>query len=365
MMNKKKLIIFILHDAKTGGSEYSTICIANSLANDTSNFNVEIIFINMVGELLHLIDKKIIIHDLSKTRILFTINKLYNLLNILNPNYIVSTKPHISAVLPFLVNKKKIILREATTPSLEYKSSIKNFIISFLLNKAYNKCYFIIHPTYLIKKDLIKFYSIKHENFILLPNAIFRNNTNEIDIKLVSKIQDNYYNCLCIGRISPEKNYTTTFKAISIVSKKYPNFKLYIFGDYTINNDHYQELKLLIKKLNIQENIVFLGFISNPELYFNFFKIYIQSSLYEGLPNAYLLALKSKILIISSQFFNHFSDNGKYSLHFRTLDYNELANNIISVIQGKKHDYPEENYFLKYEEVNANEKFVNFFKSLP
>ena len=85
-------------------------------------------------------------------------------------------------------------------------------------------------------------------------------------------------------------------KAFAKVKKVIPNAKLVILGEGELEG----KLKQLTQKLDIKEDVYFLGFQKNPFKYISKSKVFVLSSLHEGFPNALAEAMACGIPVIST-----------------------------------------------------------------
>jgi len=95
------------------------------------------------------------------------------------------------------------------------------------------------------------------------------------------------------------KDLPTLVKAISIVKNKYPNVKLYIIGEKL---DGYPLLKILARKLNVEDNVIFTGKIKHRDLLKLLCNadIFVMTSYQEGFPTAACEAAITGIPLIVS-----------------------------------------------------------------
>jgi glycosyltransferase involved in cell wall biosynthesis len=95
------------------------------------------------------------------------------------------------------------------------------------------------------------------------------------------------YDILTVARLSSEKNLETLLKAVAIVKEKMENVTVGIVGDGPSKGD----LEMLSQHLHLKDNVQFLGFRNNTEFYYNSARIYVLTSVTEGLPMAMLEAM--------------------------------------------------------------------------
>lgn len=81
-----------------------------------------------------------------------------------------------------------------------------------------------------------------------------------------------------ISRLEPIKNQAMMINAFFKVWQRISNIRLILIGD----GAKMQELKRLTEALGIQDDVIFTGFIDNPQKYINLFDIFLLSSFSEG-----------------------------------------------------------------------------------
>ena len=136
------------------------------------------------------------------------------------------------------------------------------------------------------KKFLIE-KGISGDNIYILPNAI---DTRKFKPQNITK----KYDVLYVGRLVPEKRIDVFLRIIARVKHKHKDIHAAIVGDGPLMN----ELKGLTSKLNIEENVTFLGFKENIEHYLNSSRTFVLTSETEGLPFAMIEAMACGIVPI-------------------------------------------------------------------
>jgi glycosyltransferase involved in cell wall biosynthesis len=140
-------------------------------------------------------------------------------------------------------------------------------------------------------------------------------------------ITGNYF--ICSNQFWVHKNHFLIIEAASLLKKQNINIKIYFTGkenDYRCH-DYTNQLKQKVKELNLEENIIFLGFIPRKDqitLMKNSIAI-IQPSLFEGWNTAIEEAKYLGKQVIASDIPVHkeqLADNGSY---FNPHDANKLA----------------------------------------
>lgn len=99
------------------------------------------------------------------------------------------------------------------------------------------------------------------------------------------------------GRLMPQKNQKMLIEAFVEILKKYPEYRMVIYGD----GPSRENLEFLIKSLNIEENVVMPGSIAALHDEIKNAEIFVLSSDYEGMPNALIEAMCLGLPVISTK----------------------------------------------------------------
>ena len=160
-------------------------------------------------------------------------------------------------------------------------------------------------------QKMIRNWSINKSNLIITPSQHLKNFidkigfdknifviNNGVNIEHLNKVvlENNIIQLLVVSRLVSQKNIDSIIKAVKVMENE--NIILNIVGDGSeINN-----LKLLVKKYELDKKINFIGKIENTKLneYLKNADIFIQASNYEGLPHSILEAMNFEIPILST-----------------------------------------------------------------
>lgn len=83
-----------------------------------------------------------------------------------------------------------------------------------------------------------------------------------------------------VGRVAYQKNHESLIRVWSIVTKRHPDWKLYIYGD----GDLYPNLKAQITSMGLTENVFAPGAVRNASELLAQSSIFVLTSRYEGFP---------------------------------------------------------------------------------
>tara|TARA_B100000519_G_scaffold50474_1_gene40788 strand:+ start:736 stop:1869 length:1134 start_codon:yes stop_codon:yes gene_type:complete len=160
-------------------------------------------------------------------------------------------------------------------------------------------------------QKIIRNWSINKSNLIITPSQHLKNFidkigfdknifviNNGVNIEQHNKVvlENNIIQLLVVSRLVSQKNIDSIIKAVKVMENE--KIILNIVGDGSeINN-----LKLLVKKYELDKKINFIGKIENTKLneYLKNADIFIQASNYEGLPHSILEAMNFEIPILST-----------------------------------------------------------------
>ena len=231
------------------------------------------------------------------TRLSTSLSSIFLLLNLwkkikIKESIVLSFQSHIIPIIICKLFNRKIILRnsEDIISATKYADKkISAYFVFILKILIYNFANGIITnsikakkslDTIIINKDKTKIIYNPYLKKILLDNKIQKKNI-----------------ILSVGRLCKQKNQIIIIKAFALFLKKFPNYKLILIR---YGSDEFK-LKRLSKNLNINKDVSFKGWVSNPKQYYARSKILVFPSLYEGLPNTLIEAINLGLPCISSR----------------------------------------------------------------
>jgi glycosyltransferase involved in cell wall biosynthesis len=100
---------------------------------------------------------------------------------------------------------------------------------------------------------------------------------------------------LAVGRLKPQKDFSTLIRAFAEVRKKRP-CRLLILGE----GPERSALEALIQELGLEQDVELPGFLENPCAYMSRASLFVLSSRWEGLPTVLIEALYCGVPIIST-----------------------------------------------------------------
>ena len=355
-----KRIIFFCPSMEEGGVEKNLINICNGIANNhkvsliTANKDKKIKFTNKVNFISPTTD-----YFDKKSRIMKSFFCIYLLLK--NFNYekvtLVAFQSNVLAIIMSKILNYKVIIRSNQSPNNYALNFIKRKIMGFFFKRADK----IIVNSKDFKKEFKKFFNL--ETFVIY-NLIEKIS----DLKKYSKKKVNEYyfsdskkiiNILSIGRLVPQKSHITILKALTLLKNK-KKFKFCLIG----KGSEYDNLQKFIDENKLNNQIKILSFKANIYPYYKKADIFVQSSLYEGLPNTLIEALTFGLPIISTNCKTgpkEILNNKKYGKLFKIKDHTTLSKLIVKSKKQLKKKYI---YDERFDFNNNLKKYENIITSL-
>jgi len=365
MINDK--ITFFLPVIKTGGAEKVYINLGKSFLK--LGYNVEILTLRCQNiENFNFEGLRIV--NLNKSRILFSIFALYKYIKVQKPDYFFSTLIHSNLISLFikifLRTNSKFIIREANIPSLSMSDLffLKRKVFNFLIKLIYPYADKIISVTEGIKNDLIINFKIKKnlistiynpidkEEIILKSNYNFESDFNPKDF---------FPYFICVGSLTKQKNHEFLIKVIKEINKKKKCYLIIIGSGYNLDY-----LESISQKLDLKDNIIFLGNIINPFPYMKHSTGLILPSLWEGLPNILIESLCLNIPIIasnSSDGVENILKNGELGDIFDINDDKKLINLLLNKLNKKKL-INTNNDLARFDTLKITKSYINIINDL-
>jgi 1,2-diacylglycerol 3-alpha-glucosyltransferase len=144
--------------------------------------------------------------------------------------------------------------------------TIQNFLKNALdrwLEDFMRRCHHIIIPSESMREILVDQYGLKG-GFTVIPTGIDLEAYRTADgdrIRRRRKWEKDTV-MISVGRLAPEKNWTTLIHAAALVLKEYPQFRLALIGD----GQDKKELEALARELGIRRRVTFTGALPFSEI---------------------------------------------------------------------------------------------------
>jgi len=299
--NKKK-ILFVIPALGAGGAERVLVQILNNLEKETwesvlVTFSRTVYYKDEIPQETRLIyiDKR---RSLDFFKLIFSLAKVINAERPSLVNSHLTYSNHLILLARLFSNYNfPVLLTEHNYMSLNLRNERYYLLKKLLIKALYPRATGIIVVSQGVKRDLIDNYGIKEEKCLTIYNPV---DIDKIDIMLKESCEHSWFKekvpiIIACGRLTRQKNYPLLLKAIRLVSNE-RKVRLIILGDGELRS----ELELMAAKLNLRDNVLFLGFQKNPFKYIARATIFVLSSSWEGFGNVIIEAMACRVPVIST-----------------------------------------------------------------
>ena len=370
LKKKQKRLVFFLPNFSLGGAGESIFKLSRFLVK----YNFSILIVSL-GKNFYKKDFKknnCEIIEIDSTKTFFSIFKLRKLMIneskknfekiifISNINY-----ANIVSIISLInLDKIKVIVTERSSISeLKYSNNLinkfKNKLIYFFAKILYKFSDLIITNSKFEKNYIQKKFQLNNVICIHPPsikNIIIKNSNNNNFKRIL--------NIIYVGRLSREKGIFIILKALREIKKKY-KFLFNLYGD----GPEKKSIKKFIKENNLDKMISLKGFVKDKKLIFKNADLFINASLWEGLPNALVQSINYNVFPICSNAPGGNMEvikNGILGISFKTNDEKDLQIKIAKFLNKKsKLDSKIRIKHLKnYTELKSNQEYLKTLNNL-
>lgn len=291
-MNKlaKRKILFLIPTLGGGGAERVIVTLLKHI--DRSRFQLAI----GVADLRNAVYQDEIPNDvelinIDSKRVRYALPKIVKLIWKRQPDIVFSTLGHLNLGLalirPILPSKIKLVARETNIVSLMLQNSSMPFFWRSLYKLFYGRNDFLICQSQYMRDDLVEKFGYPRKKAVVINNPV---DVQYIKYLAASNLVNvdfcfNGINLVAAGRMTKEKGFDLLIEAIAILAN--PRIHLVLLG----NGPLLESLKQLAIEKGVAAQVMFVGFQSNPYVWFAHADAFLLSSRYEGFPNVVLEAL--------------------------------------------------------------------------
>lgn len=322
-------ILFYIGNLRKGGAERVVATLSNKLVEKN-----EVIIITTTDEKVeYSLDKSIKLFSLKNfdgnknplVKNIIYLKRLKDYIKEIDPDIILGFLPEPSYRLlilkPFI--KSPVIISDRNDPKIEYASLKSRTIMKFLYKRA---------DGFVFQIDEARDYFCKkiQDKSIVIANPV---DDRFLKTKYVGYKSTEFIN---VGRLNEQKNQILLIESFKDVIKKYPNYKLLIYGEGSLKN----ELSMYIKDNKLNNNVKLCGNVDDIENILKDKKGFILSSKYEGMPNALMEAMAVGVPCISTDCPcggpRELIKNNINGLLVKSNDKNELVSAMYKIIENDK-----------------------------
>ena len=287
-------IMYLVYSFTTGGTEKLLVDICNEISKKNEVF-LYVVNNHYSQEMLNLLNKTVVIElenrKIGEKNIIKTMNNINRFIRNHNIQIVHCNSlntPELLFISKIFNPKTKIFYTIHGLDQFKELNYIRKLYRNILCNK-------IIAISDSVKKNIIES-GASINKVVTIHNAIDTTkflgyNTKSLNIK--SPIIGN------IARLVPKfKGQDILIKSIHILKEDYPNIKCYFAGSAPGKEEI--QLKELVGKLDLKDNITFLGNITDIEKFLNNIDIFVLPSRKEGFGISLIEAMAMGVPVISS-----------------------------------------------------------------
>lgn len=142
-------------------------------------------------------------------------------------------------------------------------------------------------------RQIASYFSKIAKNNYVIPNPIRTHGVLCSDVSERKKI------FVTVARLDDyQKNQSMMIRAFARIVSNFPEYELHFLGEGPDRNKYDQ----MVRDLGIENNVKFLGRVSEPIEYIKQCRVFLLSSNYEGMPNALIEAMSIGLPCISTDF---------------------------------------------------------------
>ncbi len=293
-----KKVMFVIPALSGGGAERVVLYLLKFI--DRKRYIPELVVFEKKGELLHCLpsDVKVYslkkrIHNISGFQWLVFL-ELTRLFKRQQPDFIISFMWYtnfitLTAGVCSYNCLSNIIVSERYSISRSLEGRLVEWIRRKVIRFLYPKAKKVIANSEGLREELIYFCRLPNEKVITIYNPVDIEYIRNLSIEEVEEsiFDDKIPIVLAIGRLTKQKGFDYLIKAIHTINSDGLKTYLVLLGQ----GREEERLKELVKKLQIEDRVFFLGFKNNPYKYLARATVFVLSSLYEGFPNVLLEAM--------------------------------------------------------------------------
>lgn len=331
-------VLHIINSNHFSGLE-SVVC--DIISNDGYNYNG--IYVTKNGPIIEILKEKGIRYEIIKT---VSVSELKRVYKKYNPVLIHAHDYTASLFCSIYKKNHPLIIHLHNNPLWLRKINIKSLSFLFSCIKA-DKIFIVsnsIKEEFLFGKFFLK--KIKCVNNPISVKKI----TSRVDFNDKEK----KYDICCVARLTEQKNPNKFLKIISELKISIPNIKAIWIGEGELE----QEVKELIGKMRLENNVTLLGFQKNPYQYMKESKVFLLTSDWEGFGLVAFEALSLGLPTVVSNV-GGLPTIVDETCGFLCNDLNDYVNELIKLLKDKKYyDIKVTNALIKSKKLDNFQEYI-------
>ena len=366
-----KRLAFFVDSLAGGGAERVMLNLANEYIKH--GYKVDLVLAHKQGDYLDDVDPNIRIIDLSVTRFWTYFFPLIKYFRLEKPDVMLSatTILNLLAIMTKLLScvKVRLVVSEHIniTSFAETGTLQRPKVVKMLIKWFYPKSDQIIAVSNGAAKSLSQFSGVPLAQIKAIYNGVIDSEKLHLSQEKVShewfgSQQAHEPVIVAVGRLEAQKDYSMLLNAFAIV-RKVRNAKLLVLGEGELR----AELENKAIKLDINQDVLFYGFESNPFKFLANANVFALSSQYEGLPTVLIEALACGCPVVSTNCPSgpeEILEQGRFGELVKVGDENAFAAALLNVLSSQVSDARKKALAMHGQQFNVKKAFDEYSKVL-
>ena len=340
MTHVAKRVAIFLPSLAGGGAEKSMVKLAQGLID--RGHAVDMVLARAEGPFLSEVPRGVQIVDLKAARTLFCLPALVAYLRREQPATLLSTLDYAN-ILALWARRiaglpKNVVVNEQNTLSLTSRQSLqrRQRMVPRLVKAFYPWANHVVGNSQGVADDLRQLAGLQGTSVEVIYNPVVTPdivNKVEVQPKHPWDGEGKPPDLLAVGRLTVQKDFPTLLHAFAQVRERHPA-RLMILGE----GPDRHIIELLIKDLNLEDDVCLPGFVDNPYSYMAHSALFVLSSRWEGLPTVLIEALFCGVPIVSTDCPSgprEILADGKYGALVPVEDPSALAEALCAALAGQ------------------------------
>ncbi len=332
-------IAFFLSELHGGGAQRVIVNLANEFAK--RGLVVDLVLAKAEGYYLPKVSQRVRIIDLKAPKLIYSFFSLVNYLNKYQPQCLISglSGANLLAIAAKYVSqanfKLMITIHNNLTQEAQNYTYNRRKLIPYLRRYFYPQADLVVAVSQGAAESIAAVINIPLKRIKVIYNPVV---TTEIDTLALESLPQNWLNnleipiVLGVGRLNQQKNFANLIKAFSLVRQQL-KAHLVILGE----GEEHKMLEALVKKLNLEADVLLPGFVNNPYAYMAKASVFVLSSKWEGFGNVLVEAMSCGTTVVSTDCPSGPQEilaEGKYGMLVPVQDSVALAKAIIESLKN-------------------------------
>lgn len=197
--------------------------------------------------------------------------------------------------------KTIVSVRNFMSRKLQSNRGLDAFLERYLTEFMYNRADQVVAVSESMKEDLNKNFGISKKKLVSIYNGYNLENIKLLSEEGLTKAEQEWFQpnkkiLVTVGRLEKQKRHESLIRAFKKVREYDKNVILFVLGEGKLRN----RLLQLVRDLDLEDSVVFCGFVKNPYKIVKRSHIFVLPSLFEGFPNTLAESLCLGIPVIST-----------------------------------------------------------------